>query len=116
MIPASTLPSSSVSAHRSTSMPPSSPRPFSTALSSPAILSRALIDIRCFQPEIIRIDRDVCLLSCLVRVGNRRLHALLDTERRALVRITQDRQRLVDVLAANHVNYQPRFLRRPAKI
>ena len=80
------------------------------------VLGRTTIDERRLQLKIVRIDRDVRFLSRFVRVSDRRLHAFFDSGRCALVRITQNRQRLIDVLTADHVNDQPRFLRRSPKI
>src|SRR5688500_15593694 len=76
-------------------------------------LGRTVIDVSRFQPKLVRIDRDICFLSRFVRIRDRRLDALLNAKRGPLVRVTQDRQRLIDVLAADHVDDQTRLLRRP---
>ena len=46
------------------------------------ILGWSTIDERRLHPKIVRIDRDVCLLSRFVRVRDRRPHALLDAAAR----------------------------------
>ena len=76
------------------------------------MLCRTIVNVSRLQPELVRIDRDVCFLGRFVRIRDRRLHTFLDAERGALVRIAQDRQRLIDVLAADHVDDQPCLLRR----
>src|SRR6185369_5898301 len=83
---------------------------------APAVLCRSAIDERRPHPEIIRVDRDICFLSRLVRIRDCRTHALLDVGSRAFLRKPQDSQRPVDVFAANHIHDQPRLLRRPSQI
>src|ERR1044072_7199545 len=52
------------------------------------VLRWSTIDTRCSHPQIIRVDRNVRFLSRLVRIRDRRTHALLDMTRRALLRKT----------------------------
>src|SRR6185436_17704770 len=57
-----------------------------------AVLRRSTIDKCRAHPEIVRVERDVRLLSNLVGVGNRRSHALLDMTGCPLLRKAKNRQ------------------------
>src|SRR3954468_18113289 len=83
---------------------------------TPAILGRSLVHECGLDPQVIGIDCDVRLFSGLGRVCDSRLNALFNALGGALVCVLQNRQRLIDVLSANHIYDEPRLLRRPAKI
>src|SRR5258706_11439294 len=78
--------------------------------------SRSAIDKRGLHPKLVRVNGYVGFLGRFIGIGNRRTHAFLNQSRGALGRKPQNGQSLIDVLTANHIDYKPRLLRRPAKI
>ena len=79
-------------------------------------LSWSAINKRGFEPQLIGVNSDIGFLCRLIGVGYSRLDALLYSQCRTLVCITQNSERLVDVLASDHVDHETRLLRRPAEI
>ena len=80
------------------------------------ILRRPTINERSLDPQLIRVNRHVSFLRRFTGVSDSRTHALLDAVSRTLIRKLQNRQSLIDVLAANHIYDEPRLLRRPALV
>src|SRR5581483_613096 len=76
------------------------------------MLGASRVCLAAFHNQIININQNILFVCLLNRIGNRRVKRSLDRRGRSLVRVRQNRQRVVDASSANQVDNQSRFLRR----